>query len=602
MSFLNKSRSMFSVLVVPFIVQMVLLASLITALSYYAGRAAVEDLLNRGMQDLVDSTEQNIRSQVDKSDLLSRALSHSATSYGDGFANPIATESLLFKLTAMTPFVNFIYVGRPNGDFIGVDRLPDRTVVHVKNQATAGQKMVYVARQAGERGEIVAEMSKPYNTLSRPWYQLAAEKKIPAWTSVYLSSSKNILEVTKAVPVLDAKGKLQAVIGSDLPLAQISDYLRQHTISTNGMAFVMETSGALIASSKKISADRDTLHGQKLLKAVESDEPLIHLTAAQLLNKLPGPGMRTNFRFEHDGNLIEVSAKGLDAAPGLGWVTVVAAPRNDFMDNVIRSTWRTVFISLAVFALAILVGIIGLHWVTRDLKRLADAASKFVGNAAEGTKLPDSRLKEVDALSKSLALMMGRVRDTMQAISAKNVELEMANNNMEHLLTRLNLDALTGLYNRTATLERLQNSMRQHRHTELNEKIAVLYLDLDEFKFTNDTLGHAAGDTVLTETAARLKACTRESDTIGRMGGDEFVLVLPHLAEPLQAQAIAEKIIQALNAPVKLSSGSVIIHASIGVAIFPDHTMEPNELIELADQAMYVAKSSGKNKVATWKA
>ncbi|MGB8338098.1 MAG: diguanylate cyclase [Burkholderiales bacterium] len=196
---------MYSGLVVPFVVQMVFLAPLIAALSYFAGRSAVEEFLDKRMQDLVDSAEQNIRAQVDKSDLLARALSHGATTYGVGFSDPVATESLLFGLTAMTPFANFIYVGGANGDFIGVDRLPDRTVVYVKNQGTGGKKLVYIARQAGERGQVIPEMSTTYDTLALSWYKLATEKKARTWTSVYLSFSKNILEVTKAVPVVDTK-------------------------------------------------------------------------------------------------------------------------------------------------------------------------------------------------------------------------------------------------------------------------------------------------------------------------------------------------------------------------------------------------------------
>jgi diguanylate cyclase (GGDEF)-like protein len=602
MSFLNKSRSMFSILVVPLVIQMVLLATIVGALSFYAGRSAVEEFLDQRMRDLVDGAEQNISAQVDKSDLLARALSTGAQAYGVGFSNPVATENLLFQLTAITPFVNFIYVGATNGDFIGVDRLPDRTVVHIKNQDTAGKKLVYNSRQAGERGEIIPAMSRPYDTLARPWYKLAAEKKEPVWTSVYLSSSKNILEVTKAVPVLDGKGQLQGVIGSDLPLSQISDYLREHVLSENGVAFVMETSGALIASSAKKANHSNGEQGQQLLRATESTEPLIRLTAQHLQDKLPDFGRRKNFRFMHDGKTIEVSAKGMNAEQGLNWITVVAAPRSDFMANIVSNTWRTIFISLGALAAAILIGAMVLHWITRDLKRLSDAATQFSGKETLDTVLPASRLIEVNALSNSLTHMTSRVRDSMQTISAKNEQLAAANMNMEQLLHKLNLDVLTGLYNRQAMLERLQKSMQQHRRNDIGEKIALLYLDLDEFKFTNDNLGHAAGDKVLIETAHRLKNNTRDQDTVARMGGDEFVLVLPNLTNAAQAETLAQKILYVLNQPIVLDSGSIVIRASIGIAMFPDHATEASELTELADQAMYVAKSNGKNVAVLWKA
>jgi diguanylate cyclase len=602
MSFLNKSRSMFSVLVVPLVLQMVLLATVVGALSFYTGRAAVEEFLDQRMRDLVDGAEQNIRAQLDKSDLLAQALATGAQAYGVGLTDPVATEKLLFQLTAITPFVNFIYVGAANGDFVGVDRLQDRTVVHVKNQDTAGKKLVYNARQAGERGEIIPAMSKAYDTLARPWYKLAAEKKAPVWTSVYLSSSKNILEVTKAVPVLDSKGQLQGVIGSDLPLSQISDYLREHAISEHGVAFVMETTGALIASSAEKANHSSNEQGQQLLRATESAEPLIRLTAQHLKDKLPSTGSRANFRFMNDGKTIEVSAKGMNAEQGLNWITIVAAPRSDFMANIVSNTWRTILISLGALAAAILIGVIVLRWITRDLERLSAAATRFSGKEAMKTALPASRLIEVNALSNSLTHMTSRVRDSMQTISAKNDELAAANLSMEQLLHRLNLDVLTGLYNRQAMLDRLQKSMQQHRRSDIGEKIALLYLDLDEFKFTNDNLGHAAGDKVLIETALRLKNNTRDQDTVARMGGDEFVLVLPNLTSAAQAEGLAQKILQVLNQPFELASGSIIIRASIGIALFPDHGTDANELTEHADQAMYVAKTSGKNNVSIWKA
>jgi diguanylate cyclase (GGDEF)-like protein len=602
MSFLNKSRSMFSVLVVPLVLQMVLLATIVGALSFYTGRSAVEEFLDQRMRDLVEGAEQNIRAQLDKSDLLAQGLGTGAQAYGAEFSDPVATENLLFQLTAITPFVNFIYVGAANGDFIGVDRLPDRTVVHVKNQDTAGKKLVYNSRRAGERGEIIPAMSKPYDTLARPWYKLAAEKKAPVWTPVYLSSSKNILEVTKAVPVLDAKSQVVGVIGSDLPLSQISDYLRDHAISEHGVAYVMETTGALIASSAEKSNHINSESGQQLLRAVESADPLIRLTAQHIQDKLPTSGSRKNFRFVNGDKTIEVSAKGMNAEQGLNWVTIVAAPRSDFMSNIVSNTWRTALISLGALAAAILLGVMVLHWITRDLQRLSAAATQFSGKETMETALPASRLIEVNALSNSLTHMTSRVRESMQTISAKNEQLAVANQNMEQLLHKLNLDALTGLYNRQAMLDRLQKSMQQHRHNDIGEKIALLYLDLDEFKFTNDNLGHAAGDKVLIETANRLKNNTRDQDTVARMGGDEFVLVLPHLTSAEQAQTLAQKILHALNQPILLDSGSIVMRASIGIALFPDHATEASELAELADQAMYVAKSKGKNISVLWKA
>ena len=125
--------------------------------------------------------------------------------------------------------------------------------------------------------------------------------------------------------------------------------------------------------------------------------------------------------------------------------------------------------------------------------------------------------------------------------------------------------------------------------------VAVLFLDLDGFKMVNDTLGHDAGDFVLKETAARLCSCVREVDTVARVGGDEFWVLLTNMPDKKNIITIVEKLIKAVAAPYKFENNEINIGASIGVAVYPDHGVSPQELINLADQAMYEIKRQGKN-------
>ena len=127
-------------------------------------------------------------------------------------------------------------------------------------------------------------------------------------------------------------------------------------------------------------------------------------------------------------------------------------------------------------------------------------------------------------------------------------------------------------------------------------KAAVLYLDLDKFKLVNDTHGHAIGDQLLQVAADRITRCLRESDTVSRIGGDEFVILLETLDQPEQAHAIAEKIREALNAPLFFDELELIIIPSIGIALYPDDGDEEKRLVDLADSAMYQAKKSGGNR------
>jgi diguanylate cyclase (GGDEF)-like protein len=150
-------------------------------------------------------------------------------------------------------------------------------------------------------------------------------------------------------------------------------------------------------------------------------------------------------------------------------------------------------------------------------------------------------------------------------------------------------DALTSLPNRHVLTERMQAAT-----TCAHERMALLLLDLDNFKTVNDTLGHAAGDELLQEVANRLRNALRESDTVARLGGDEFA-VLIKVPQPEAAAAAAARIIDILNEPVHISGKDVVCSASVGIAITPDHSCEAIELFRLADLALYAAKKMGRS-------
>jgi diguanylate cyclase (GGDEF)-like protein/PAS domain S-box-containing protein len=154
-------------------------------------------------------------------------------------------------------------------------------------------------------------------------------------------------------------------------------------------------------------------------------------------------------------------------------------------------------------------------------------------------------------------------------------------------------DSLTGLPNRNLLNDRISHALaRVRRH---GGRMAVLYVDLDKFKPINDTLGHEAGDAVLREVARRLTGCIRGSDTVARVGGDEFVVVTEEIARAGEAALVARKIIDVLSRPVEYESHDCCIGASIGVAVFPDDGTTMEDVCKAADIAMYRVKRAGRN-------
>jgi diguanylate cyclase (GGDEF)-like protein/PAS domain S-box-containing protein len=214
-------------------------------------------------------------------------------------------------------------------------------------------------------------------------------------------------------------------------------------------------------------------------------------------------------------------------------------------------------------------------------QRLMGRAVESYGRRADGSQFP-MEISVAELRHGKGRLFTGILRD----ISERR-------ENEERIKRLAHHDALTGLPNRNLLNDRLTHAMaRVRRH---GGRMAVLYVDLDKFKPINDTLGHEAGDFVLREVSRRLNICIRSSDTVARVGGDEFVVVVEEIGRPSEAAMVAHKIIDVLTEPVLYREHSCIVGASIGIAVFPDDGATMEEVSKAADVAMYRVKHGGRN-------
>ena len=171
------------------------------------------------------------------------------------------------------------------------------------------------------------------------------------------------------------------------------------------------------------------------------------------------------------------------------------------------------------------------------------------------------------------------------------LELNQAREQARHTATH---DMLTGLANRHLFNDRLRQAVETARRSR--QQVGVIFLDLDNFKTVNDTLGHAVGDGLLRAVAGHLSNALRGVDTAARFGGDEFAVLLTNLSNPQEAADAARRILDALGNPMRLKNHSMVITASLGIATFPRDGADPEELVEKADTAMYHAKERGRNR------
>ncbi|MGA7594381.1 MAG: diguanylate cyclase [Gallionella sp.] len=195
----------------------------------------------------------------------------------------------------------------------------------------------------------------------------------------------------------------------------------------------------------------------------------------------------------------------------------------------------------------------------------------------------------------SVKLPLRREDGSIHALCGISTDITERKDAEEHMKHMAQYDALTHLPNRALFEDRLHQAIAAAQRNKAH--LALMFIDLDKFKPVNDTYGHGIGDLLLKEVATRIQACLRDSDTAARIGGDEFVILLPAIESAADASKVAEKIRMSLNQPFALAGNTLGIGSSIGVAVYPQHGSNEKLLVKSADIAMYHAKKNGRNNV-----
>ena len=228
------------------------------------------------------------------------------------------------------------------------------------------------------------------------------------------------------------------------------------------------------------------------------------------------------------------------------------------------------------------------RYVKTGESELMNSSMEFEGQHANGAVFP-IELSVTEMMEGTQRLFTGVIRDI--------TERKKALDKIRHLAHH---DALTGLPNRTLYIERVERAI--YRAQRSNKPLALMFVDLDKFKPINDQLGHEAGDMVLKAVAERMLASVRQSDTVARFGGDEFVAILENLDHAESASVVAKKVISKLLEPINVTGRqSATVGASIGISIFPSDGQTMDELARSADEAMYAVKEEGRNNYKFYK-
>ena len=239
-------------------------------------------------------------------------------------------------------------------------------------------------------------------------------------------------------------------------------------------------------------------------------------------------------------------------------------------------------IAMLFSLLALVTSLVLSRVLTQPLNAMAKALGKFDAGKPLPA-LPVDRNDEIGYLAKSFEMMASRLNMKVGDLQTRQLQLDYLAHH----------DHLTGLPNRVLFVDRLVQAIsKAHRS---GQHFGVMFIDLDRFKEINDSLGHHVGDEVLKQAASRMQSVIREEDTISRLGGDEFTLIVEHLHQAEQCTAIAEKLIALLRQPISVGEHVLEVTCSIGISIYPLHGMRAEDLLNNADAAMYRAKRVGRN-------
>lgn len=436
MQFLNSLVGKFSgkiplrtLLVASFITQIVAAVGLVGWLSFRNGRHAVNDLGLQLSSKITTNIGQNVKNYLNAAPVLNQV---NANAIQSGILNPenfSALEAYFWHQIQIPDSVSFVYFGNERGEFIGANLLEDNTTqVRVKDKFTAGKMNTYALDSQGKRTAPIQSIE--YDPRTRPWYKAAKKAGQPTWTPIFPSTTKSLLVTTHATPIYNQKRQLLGVLGNEVSLAQIGDFLHHLEISRSGQAFIIERSGDIVATSTTEPLFVTTTNqGQKRLQATQSNHPLIRAATQDLLkkfgsfNKIGTRQSQQHFTFAIDGKQQLVQATPLQLGRGLDWLIVVVIPEADFMEQINANTRSTILLCLLSLVVATLFGIRTSRWIVRPILSLSSAAKKLESGEWEQT-LPVDRSDELGKLAESFNSMARQLKESFATLEAKNKELQ----------------------------------------------------------------------------------------------------------------------------------------------------------------------------------
>jgi diguanylate cyclase (GGDEF)-like protein len=375
-------------------------------------------------------------------------------------------------------------------------------------------------------------------------------------------------------------GNILGYVTSTINTSYINDFLESITIGETGFCFLLDNNGRYIYHPKT-----------ELIGTIIKSKKLSTLSADYMNNSIPASGTFTYF-YENSNQAMSYSI-----IPGLNWVLIV---KQDISEIKSLTTVLLALLTL-VCCILLIITVISANTLAKKFSTPIIELRDAMRTAADGNLTVQSNIKsnnEIGELSKNFNKMLHIIKTNYEDLESMHDELlsneEQLRSNYDHIEFLAYHDTLTNLPNKLAFLDYINAVLTSSPVKKIQH--AVYFVDLDNFKTVNDTLGHEFGDTLLMKTAQILSSIIGTDGMLARAGGDEFLIFRENVETKEKAVAFASQIIEFFKNPLDLEGEIVYVSMSIGISIYPENGISSNSLIKYSDIAMYKSKDTGKNK------